>query len=45
MPSDVDQNLATIRGDTTFTPADRELLADFSTQLYEAEAVKAMNVT
>jgi predicted aldo/keto reductase-like oxidoreductase len=45
MPGDVDQNLSTVRGDTTFTPSDRELLADFSTRLYEAEAVKAMAVT
>jgi predicted aldo/keto reductase-like oxidoreductase len=45
MPSDVDQNVATVRGDTTFTTADRELLADFSTRLYDAAAVKAMPVT
>jgi predicted aldo/keto reductase-like oxidoreductase len=45
MPSDVDENLAVVRGDTTFTPADRELLADFSTRLYECDAVKAMKVT
>ena len=45
MPSDVDQNLAVVRGDTTFTAADGRLLADFSTRLYEAEAVKAMKVT
>jgi predicted aldo/keto reductase-like oxidoreductase len=45
MPSDIDQNLAVVRGDTTFTPADRELLADFSTRLYESDAVKAMKVT
>jgi predicted aldo/keto reductase-like oxidoreductase len=45
MPSDVDQNLAVVRGDTTFTPTDAELLADFSTRLYEAEAVKAMKIT
>jgi predicted aldo/keto reductase-like oxidoreductase len=45
MPSDVDENLATVRGDTTFTPADRELLADFSTRLYQAAEVKAMPVS
>ncbi|MEX0675881.1 MAG: aldo/keto reductase [Pirellulales bacterium] len=45
MPSDIDQNLAVVRGDTAFTAADRELLADFSTRLYEALAVKAMKVT
>jgi hypothetical protein len=45
MPADVDQNLATVRGDTTFMPADRQLLAEFSTRLYEAEAVKAMPIS
>ena len=45
MPSDIDQNLAVVRGDTAFTAADGRLLADFSTRLYEAEAVKAMKVT
>ncbi len=45
MPSDVDQNVATVRGDTALTAADRRLLADFATQLYEAKAVKAMKVT
>ena len=45
MPSDVEQNLAVVRGDTTFTPRDRELLADFSTRLYDSPAVKAMPVT
>lgn len=45
MESDLDQNLAVVRGDTTFTAADGRLLADFSTRLYEAEAVKAMKVT
>jgi len=45
MPSDIDKNLAVVRGDTTFTNQDRELLADFSSRLYKAEAVKAMPVT
>jgi hypothetical protein len=45
MPSDVDENLATVRGDTEYTSADRELLADFSARLYEAEPVKALPVT
>jgi predicted aldo/keto reductase-like oxidoreductase len=45
MPSDIDNNLAVVRGDTTFTNDDRELLADFSSRLYEADPVKAMRVT
>ncbi len=45
MPSDIDKNLAVVRGDTTFTNEDRELLADFSSRLYETDPVKAMRVT
>ncbi len=45
MPSDVDNNLAVLRGDTRFTNEDRALLADFSARLYESEFVKAMRVT
>jgi predicted aldo/keto reductase-like oxidoreductase len=45
MPSDVDRNLAVLRGDTRFTNEDRALLADFSSRLYDAELVKAMRVT
>jgi predicted aldo/keto reductase-like oxidoreductase len=45
MPSDIDQNLAVVRGDTRLTNEDRDLLADFSARLYEAGPVKAMRVT
>jgi predicted aldo/keto reductase-like oxidoreductase len=45
MPSDIDNNLAVVRGDTIFTNQDRELLADFSSRLYKAETIKAMRVT
>jgi predicted aldo/keto reductase-like oxidoreductase len=45
MPSDIDENLATVRGDTQYTPADAELLADFASELYEAAPVKAMKIT
>ena len=45
MPSDVDQNVATVRGDTAFTAADGKLLADFSSRLYESKIVKAMPVS
>jgi predicted aldo/keto reductase-like oxidoreductase len=45
MPSDIDKNLAVVRGDTRLTAEDRSLLADFSQRLYDAEAVKAMRVT
>ncbi len=45
MPSDVDQNVATVRGDTTLTAADRRLLGQYASRLYETEEVKAMKVT
>ena len=45
MPSDIDQNLEVVRGDTTLTNADRQLLADFSARLYGSETVKAMPVS
>jgi predicted aldo/keto reductase-like oxidoreductase len=45
LPSDVDQNIATLRGETRFTPSDARLLADYSARLYEAEPVKAMPVS
>lgn len=45
MPSDIDKNLAVVRGDTTLTDADRELLADFSARLYDTEAIKALPVS
>ncbi len=45
MPSDIDKNLAVLRGDTRFTNDDRALLADFSSRLYDSEMVKAMRVS
>ena len=45
MPSDIDKNLAVVRGDTTLTNADRKLLADFSARLYGSETIKAMPVS
>jgi predicted aldo/keto reductase-like oxidoreductase len=45
MPSDIDQNLEVVRGDTALTNDDRKLLADFSARLYGSETVKAMPVS
>lgn len=42
LPSDIEENVATVAGDTSFTADDRSLLADFSARAYESEAVKAM---
>ncbi|NIM51817.1 MAG: hypothetical protein GTN62_12740 [Gemmatimonadales bacterium] len=42
IPSDIDQNIATLTADTRFTSADRMLLADFCARGYESEPVKSM---
>jgi predicted aldo/keto reductase-like oxidoreductase len=42
MPSDIDENLATLKGDLRFTSGDRQVLADFAGQAYESTDVKAM---
>ena len=40
MPSDVDENIAILRGDPTITDADRIELAEFSTKAYNSEFLK-----
>ena len=45
MPSDFDQNIATLKGDLKFTNEDRMLLAKFSAKAYEVDAIKQMKVT
>jgi predicted aldo/keto reductase-like oxidoreductase len=45
MKSDIDKNLAVVRGETRYTNQDRELLADFSSRLYQVDSVKALRVT
>ncbi len=45
LPSDVDQNLATITGPSTYTNEDRDVLAEFSAKAYESKMVKEMEVT
>lgn len=45
MPTDIDKNLAVLRGDTKFTNADRDVLADFSARLYQSETVQALKVS
>jgi predicted aldo/keto reductase-like oxidoreductase len=45
MQSDLDQNLATLRGDLRYTNADAMALANFSARAYEAPLVKEMQVT
>lgn len=45
MQSDLDKNLATLRGEWKFTNDDARLLADFSARAYESAVVKEMRVT
>ncbi len=44
-PSDLDDNLATVTTDLTYTEADKTLLASYSEQVYASEYVKAMPLT
>jgi len=44
MPSDIDDNLATLTGELKFTAEDRRLLADFSQRAYESSDFKTMRV-
>jgi predicted aldo/keto reductase-like oxidoreductase len=44
LPSDVDRNVAVLRGKLEFTNRDRLLLADFSRRAYDAEPVKKMRI-
>lgn len=39
-PGDVDANIATLRGDPTFTGSDRTVLAEFCTRAYDSEFLK-----
>ena len=45
LPADIDQNLATLRGDWRLTAADRQLLAKFSAQAYDSKYVTELKVT
>jgi predicted aldo/keto reductase-like oxidoreductase len=44
VPEDIDENLATLTGDTTFTSEDSLLLAGYSAKVYESDYVKAMEI-
>jgi predicted aldo/keto reductase-like oxidoreductase len=42
MPSDIDKNIAILKGDLKFTNEDRQALAHFANRAYESPAVKEM---
>jgi len=44
LKEEVDANIKTLSGDVTYTRDDRALLAEFSAQALESEAIKAMRV-
>jgi len=44
-PSDLDDNLATLAADITYTDADKSMLASYSELVYASEYVKAMPLT
>jgi hypothetical protein len=42
LKEEVDANIKVLTGDTTYTLADRGLLADFSARLYDTDAIKQL---
>jgi len=44
LPSDVDKNVALLKGDLALTDNDKEILAEFSGKAYQNILVKAMKV-
>ena len=44
LPSDIDKNIALLKGDLTLTDQDKEMLAEFSGKAYQNVLVKAMKV-
>jgi len=41
---EIDANIATLAGDATYTAEDRALLAEYSTQAFESDAIKSMQI-
>jgi predicted aldo/keto reductase-like oxidoreductase len=44
LKAEIDANLKILSGDTAYTPEDRALLAEFSANLYDTDAVKSLRV-
>ena len=44
LKEDIDANIKILSGDTTYTPEDRDLLAEFSAQLYDTDAMRKLRV-
>ena len=44
LEGEIDANIKTLSGDTTYTPNDRALLAEFSSKAFESDAIKRMKI-
>ena len=44
LKDDIDANIKILSGDTTYTPEDRDLLGEFSAQLYDTDAMRKLRV-
>ena len=44
LKDEIDANIKILSGDTAYTPEDRDLLAEFSAQLYETDAIKKLRI-
>ena len=44
LKNEIDANLKILSGDATYTPEDRALLAEFSTKLYDTNAIKKLRI-
>ncbi len=44
LPHEIDANVRTIAGDTTYTPEDRALLKDYAAKAHESDAIKKMKI-
>jgi predicted aldo/keto reductase-like oxidoreductase len=44
LKSDIDANIETLAGQTTFTPADRSALSEFCEKAYESDAIKKLKI-
>jgi predicted aldo/keto reductase-like oxidoreductase len=44
LKEEIDANVKLVSGDTAYTPEDRDVLAGFSAQLYDTEAIKKLRV-
>ncbi len=44
LKEDIDANIKILSGDTAYTPEDRDLLAEFSAQLYDTDAMRTLRV-